>query len=226
VNPIEASNREEVSYVYIVDDDVSVRDSLDFLLRSVGMQVETFANAADFLAFVKPKVPNCLVLDVRMPKISGLELQRQLVGAGVAIPIIFITGYGDIPMVVQAMKAGAQDFLTKPFRDQVILDAISEALHKDARRLREERAMAALRSCYLSLTEREREILAHVVTGLMNKQIAAAMDLSEITIKTHRAHAMQKMHCRTLADFVRKGHILGLGLEHCNWPEWLPSPRA
>jgi FixJ family two-component response regulator len=202
---------ENVSYVYVVDDDDSVRDSLHFLLTSLGMKVAAFPTAVGFLEFQRPIAPSCLILDVRMPEIDGLELQRRLRAVGDAIPIIFATAYGDIPMAVEAMKSGARDFLAKPFRDQDILEATWEALRQDRRRLKGEHARTGLRSCYMSLSDRERDILSHVVNGLMNKQIAAAMNLSVITIKTSRAQAMKKMQCRTLAEFIRKGHMLGLG---------------
>jgi FixJ family two-component response regulator len=209
----ELGKQNDVPMVYIVEDDASVRESTEFLLRSVGMHVTSFTNASDFLLFTRPKVPSCLILDVRMPKTSGLELQQKLVVAGVALPIIFITGYGDVQMAVQAMKAGAHDFITKPFRDQDMLDAVAGALRNEEECLRNEEVLTSLRTCHLLLNAREREIFAYVVAGLMNKQIAAAMNLSEITVKTHRALAMQKMRCRTFAEFVRKGHVLGLGAE-------------
>ncbi|MBB5460103.1 FixJ family two-component response regulator [Paraburkholderia sp. Cpub6] len=180
------------------------------LFRSVGLRAETFGSAAEFLSFSKPESPSCLILDVRLPHGSGLELQQQLVKMGLSTSIIFISGHGDIPMTVQAMKAGALDFLAKPFRDQDILDAVASALRHDAERLSNERSMADLRYRYESMNAKERAVMGYVVAGLMNKQIAAEMNLSEITIKTHRAHAMKKMASRTLADFVRIGEILGI----------------
>jgi FixJ family two-component response regulator len=155
-------------------------------------------------------MPSCLILDVRLPQESGLDLQQQLLRMGMSASIVFISGHGDIPMTVQAMKAGARDFLTKPFRDQDILDAVSSALRHDTERLRDERSMADLRYRYDSMNAKERAVMGYVVAGLMNKQIAAEMNLSEITIKTHRAHAMKKMASRTLAEFVRIGEILGI----------------
>jgi FixJ family two-component response regulator len=176
----------------------------------VGLRAETFGCTRDFLTFSKPAVPSCLILDVRLPEESGLELQRQLLKMGLSASIVFISGYGDIPMTVQAMKAGALDFLAKPFRDQDILDAVVSALRHDAERLLNERSMADLRYRYNSMNDKERAVMGYVVAGLMNKQIAAEMNLSEITIKTHRAHAMKKMASRTLAEFVRIGEILGI----------------
>jgi FixJ family two-component response regulator len=196
--------------VYIVEDDEPTRRSLSALFRSVGLRVETFGSAGEFLSFSKPEIPSCLVLDVRLPHESGLELQQKLVKMGLAMSIVFMSGHGDIPMTVQAMKAGALDFLAKPFRDQDILDAVASALRHDAERLSNERAMADLRYRYNSMNAKEQAVMGYVVAGLMNKQIAAEMNLSEITIKTHRAHAMRKMASRTLAEFVRIGEILGI----------------
>ncbi|TXC81083.1 response regulator transcription factor [Paraburkholderia azotifigens] len=201
------------SIVYVVDDDEPTRRSLSALFRSVGLRAETFGSAAEFLLFPRPESPSCLILDVRLPHESGLELQQQLVKMGLSASIIFISGHGDIPMTVQAMKAGALDFLAKPFRDQDILDAVASALRHDAERLSNERSMADLRYRYDSMNAKERAVMGYVVAGLMNKQIAAEMNLSEITIKTHRAHAMKKMASRTLADFVRIGEILGIETE-------------
>ncbi|TCK33827.1 FixJ family two-component response regulator [Paraburkholderia sp. BL8N3] len=198
------------SVVYIVDDDEPTRRSLSALFRSVGLRVETFGSTLEFLSFSKPTIPSCLILDVRLPHESGLELQQQLVKMGISTSIVFISGHGDIPMTVQAMKAGALDFLAKPFRDQDILDAVASALRHDAERLLNERSMADLRYRYDSMNAKERAVMGYVVAGLMNKQIAAEMNLSEITIKTHRAHAMKKMASRTLAEFVRIGEILGI----------------
>lgn len=198
------------SIVYIVDDDEPTRRSLSALFRSVGLRAETFGCARDFLSFAKPAIPSCLILDVRLPHESGLELQQQLVKMGSSTSIVFISGHGDIPMTVQAMKAGALDFLAKPFRDQDILDAVASALRHDAVRLSNERSMADLRYRYESMNAKEQAVMGYVVAGLMNKQIAAEMNLSEITIKTHRAHAMKKMASRTLAEFVRIGEILGI----------------
>jgi FixJ family two-component response regulator len=198
------------SIVYVVDDDEPTRRSLSALFRSVGLRAETFGSTREFLPFPKPAIPSCIVLDVRLPHESGLELQQQLLKTGLSASIVFISGHGDIPMTVQAMKAGARDFLTKPFRDQDILDAVASALRHDTERLRDERSIADLRERYESMNARERAVMGYVVAGLMNKQIAGEMNLSEITIKTHRAHAMKKMGSRTLAGFVRIGEILGL----------------
>jgi FixJ family two-component response regulator len=206
----ERDNSSDDSIVYVVDDDEPTRHSLSALFRSVGLRAETFGSTREFLSFSKPTIPSCLILDVRLPQESGLELQQQLLRMGMSASIVFISGHGDIPMTVQAMKAGARDFLTKPFRDQDILDAVSSALRHDTERLRDERSMADLRYRYDSMNAKERAVMGYVVAGLMNKQIAAEMNLSEITIKTHRAHAMKKMASRTLAEFVRIGEILGI----------------
>lgn len=197
--------------VYIVDDDESMRSAVGMLLRSVGLRVQAFASAQDFLTFDKPDVPSCLVLDVRLKGQSGLAVQEQIAAAGeLQIPIIFMTAHGDIAMSVRAMKAGATDFLAKPFRDQDMLDAVESALAKDEERRSAHRSMAELRRRYESLTAREREVMAFVARGLMNKQIAAEMNLSEITVKIHRGQAMKKMESRSLADFVLKAEALGV----------------
>jgi FixJ family two-component response regulator len=210
LSPRERDSSSDDSIVYVVDDDEPTRHSLSALFRSVGLRAETFGSTREFLSFSKPTIPSCLILDVRLPQESGLELQQQLLRMGMSASIVFISGHGDIPMTVQAMKAGARDFLTKPFRDQDILDAVSAALRHDTDRLKDERSMADLRYRYDSMNAKERAVMGYVVTGLMNKQIAAEMNLSEITIKTHRAHAMKKMASRTLAEFVRIGEILGI----------------
>lgn len=199
------------SMVFVVDDDASIRDALSNLLRSAGIRVETFASTAEFLRLPKTEAASCLVLDVRLQGSSGLDFQRQLVESNTRIPIIFITGHGDIEMSVKAMKAGAVDFLAKPFREQDLLDAVTAALQTDIRRREVERQTSDLHANYQSLTAREREVMALAVKGLMNKQIAGQMNLSEITIKIHRAHAMKKMHARSFADLVRMSEALGIG---------------
>jgi FixJ family two-component response regulator len=189
--------------VFVVDDDESVRQSLKNLVGSVGLRVEAFASAQEFLRSKLMDVPGCLVLDVRLPGLSGLDLQKRMADAGIEIPIIFITGHGDIPMTVRAMKAGAVEFLTKPFRDQDLLDAIRQALDRD-RTAREQRAeIAELRSRFDSLTPREREVMGLVVTGLLNKQIAGELGTSETTVKIHRHQVMEKMGAGSLAELVR-----------------------
>ena len=196
--------------VFVVDDDPSVRRAIKRLVGSVGLQVELFGSAQEFMGSKHPDAPSCLVLDIRLPGISGLDFQPQLAEAGIRIPIIFITAHGDIPMTVRAMKAGAVEFLTKPFRDQDLLDAIQVALDRDRTRRQQELKIAALRERFESLTPREREIFPLVVSGRPNKQIAAALGTSEITIKVHRGSVMRKMQADSLADLVRMAGRLGL----------------
>jgi FixJ family two-component response regulator len=196
--------------VFVVDDDPSMRDALSNLFRSVGLKAELFGSAPELLRSKLPDVPSCLVLDIRLPGQSGLDFQTELAKANIHIPIIFISGHGDIPMTVRAMKAGAVDFLTKPFREQDMLDAVAAAIERDRKRRGDEKALAELKSRLDSLTPREREILALVAAGLMNKQVAAEVGLAEITVKIHRGHIMRKMQARSLADLVRMAELLGV----------------
>jgi FixJ family two-component response regulator len=194
--------------VYVVDDDVSVRESLELLVRTAGWSPETFASAREFLSHPHPTVPCCLVLDVTLPGLSGLELQEQLVGR-TDMPIIFITGHGDVPMSVRAMKAGAAEFLTKPFDDQVLLDAVHAALERDRARRRDAASLAALRALHDQLTERERQVMQLVVAGWVNKRIAAALGLSVVTVKVHRGQVMRKMQAKSVDELVRMSDRLG-----------------
>lgn len=202
--------KEVESIVFIIDDDPLYRASTERLVRSVGFSVQSFQSARDFVGSRRPNVPSCLILDVRLPGLSGLDLQRELAEAGVHLPIIFVTGYGDIPMSVQAMKAGAVEFLTKPFRDQVLLDAIRQAIERD-RVARQQRARDAnLRRRYESLGPREHEVFKCVVSGMLNKQIADELGATERTIKFHRGHIMRKMQAKSLAELVRMAEALGI----------------
>ena len=197
------------SIVFVVDDDVSVRESLELLIRSAGRQPETFASARDFLSRPRPTLPCCLVLDVRLPGVSGLELQQQL-AERTDMPIIFITGHRDVPMTVQAMKAGAVEFLTKPFTDDVLVDAIAGAIERSQRAVRHESELQVLRNAYASLTPREREVMALVVSGFLNKQVGGELGISEITVKAHRGQMMRKMKADSLPELVTMAARLGL----------------
>jgi FixJ family two-component response regulator len=203
-----ASKKEPL--VFIVEDDASMRRALGNLFQSVGLEVEVFGSASEMLQTKLPDVASCLVLDVRLPGLSGLDFQTELARANIHIPIIFMTGHGDIPMSVRAMKGGAVDFLAKPFRDQDMLDAVMTAIERDRKRREGDKIVASLRSLLDTLTPREREILALVSSGLLNKQIAAELGLAEITVKIHRGHIMKKMAAKSLADLVRKAETLGI----------------
>ncbi len=203
-----ASAKEPI--VFVIDDDESMRRALANLFQSVGLRVEVFGSAPEMLQSKLPAVASCLVLDIRLPGLSGLDFQAEPAKANSHIPIIFMTGHGDIPITVRAMKGGAIDFLTKPFRDQDMLDAVVMAIERDRKRRDVEKVVVDLQALFETLTSREREVLALVATGLMNKQIAAELGLAEITVKIHRGHIMKKMAARSLADLVRKAEMLGI----------------
>ena len=196
--------------VFVVDDDESMRVALTYLFQSMNLRVEVFSTATAFLESKLPSITSCLVLDIRLPGVNGLEFQDVLAKAGIHIPIVFMTGHGDIPMSVKAMRAGAIDFLPKPFRDQDMLDAVMRAFDQDHKRRDEEKVVSKLRHLFESLTPREREVLPLVISGLMNKQIAHRLEISEITVKIHRGQVMKKMEARSLADLVRMAEILGI----------------
>jgi FixJ family two-component response regulator len=200
----------EDSIVFVIDDDPEMRAALSRLFHSVGLHAEVFASSTELMQRKLPAVPSCLVLDVRLQRASGLDVQAELAQAGINIPIIFITGHGDIHMSVQAMKAGALDFLTKPFRDQELLDAVTAALERDRERHNEEKSSSDERSCFASLTPRERQVMALVTGGLMNKQIGGKMGISEMTVKIHRGSVMRKMRAKSLADLVLMAERLGV----------------
>ena len=200
----------EKGFVFVVDDDESLRNSLGSLFRSVGLEVKTFESAQAFLRTKLPDAPGCLVLDVRLPGMSGLDFQGELAKSDVHLPIVFMTGHGDIPMTVKAMKAGAVEFLTKPFREQDLLDAVRLGIERSNEVHQKDRNLAQIRTCYEALTPREQQVFGLVTSGLMNKQIAGEMAVSEITVKVHRGNVMRKMNARSLADLVRMADTLGV----------------
>jgi FixJ family two-component response regulator len=199
--------------VFVIDDSPSVRDALDSLIRSVHLNVQAFGSIEEFLQFKRPDAPGCIVLDVRLPGLSGLDFQREMVKSNIDLPVIFITGHGDVPMSVRAIKAGAIEFLTKPFRDQDLLDAIYLGIERDRSRRQASAVVAVLRGHFASLTARERQVMLKVASGRPNKQIAAELKLSEVTVKVHRRHVMRKMKAKSLADLVRMADKLSDGAE-------------
>jgi FixJ family two-component response regulator len=213
LNSVRMRATTEEPIVFLVDDDQDFRDSLVTLFNSMGLKVSTFSSAAEFLKSKLPDTVSCLVLDVRLPNLSGLDLQAELAKASISIPIIFVTGHGDIPMSVKAMKAGAADFLTKPFREQDMLDAVTSAFKRDRKWREIERRLADLRSRLQTLTPREREVMTLVTAGLMNKQVAGKLDVTVITVKTHRGQVMRKMGARSVADLVKIAEALEIGTD-------------
>jgi FixJ family two-component response regulator len=207
--------------VFVVDDDQSVREGIQSLLKSAGFSVDTFPTAKMFLNHPRPDRPACVILDVRMPGLSGLDLQRELTKSGVSIPIIFVTGHGNVRMTAQAMKAGAVEFLTKPFREQELIDAVRESIGRDRMERRRRAELFGIRRLFESLTSRERDVMTKVAAGFLNKQVAAQLGISEITVKVHRAHVMKKMHAKSLADLVRIADRLG-----ASQPKHRPMPKA
>jgi FixJ family two-component response regulator len=210
--PSSSQTSQAAASIYVIDDDRSVREALSSLFRSVGYKVQLFESTSEFMQAKRADANSCLVLDIRLPGVSGLDLQSHLNREQIQIPIIFMTGHGDIPMSVRAMKAGAIDFLAKPFRDQDMLDAVAAALETDRKRREADQSVAAVRSAFETLTPREREIMQFVTSGLMNKQVAGKLGLSEITVKIHRANVMKKMACQSLAELVRMAGLLRLNL--------------
>jgi FixJ family two-component response regulator len=204
-------NAESDSAVVVIDDDDGMRSAVKGLLESVGLKAVLFKSAGEFLECTVPDTPCCMVLDVRMPKMSGLQLQEELARADVQIPIVFITGHGDVAMAVRAMKAGAVDFLTKPLNNQALLDAVFAALERDRTRRSQQESIAAMRQYYNLLSVREKEVLSHVAAGRLNKQIAAELGISEVMVKVHRANGMRKMHAKSVAELVRMTDLLGTG---------------
>ncbi|MEM5317131.1 response regulator [Paraburkholderia sp. JHI869] len=216
-HPASTMQQDDMPIVYVVDDEKPMQEALSSLLRSVGLTVKAFGSVHDFLIFPRPAVPSCLILDVRLPGESGLAFQHDMARSGLRIPVLFMTGHGDIEMSVKAMRAGALNFFPKPFRDQDMLDAVTEALERDGKRLEAEQSLAAVRLAYESLSPRERQVMEFVIRGLMNKQIAAQMSLSEVTIKVHRGQVMKKMEARSVPDLVRKAEALAVAAQ------WAPE---